>query len=244
MGLRMTYLLGAVLLLLSSLTLEARGEEKTSLSVPVDSIYFLTEELFIRDALKDAIEYGNLNLRPDSIGYNFNVYQGFYVDLDLDGEQEYVVSGEIAGQSYNLVMVYWWHTDHWNCRVLNRSVGGGINAIQVIDVDNDGRSEIFSVLQDHAMRRICKVHRCDKADTLSFHEVFNYVSEGGWTNSQNFSLYRPQTKDSYTLRVDEIIYQDEEEGDVRQNIYLYRFKDGIYVLDKKIEGGVSYQGKN
>lgn len=199
-----------------------------------------TEETFIKDALNDALHHYSLLLNQDYHVYKFSMYEAFFTDLNQDGENEYIVSGSLTGQSYYVVMAYFFESGAWTCVVLNRCVGGGINDVKVIDLDNDGFFEIFSVLQDRDYKRTCKIYRpsVDRAPGLI--EMFSYNSSGGLLSSHNFSIFRSKNSDNYNLRIDEVLYPDTEDGDVQQTTYIYKIIKKEFVLDKAIKGGATF----
>jgi hypothetical protein len=201
--------------------------------------YELNEEAFIRDALNDAIQHYSLLLNPDYQAYRFSMYEAFYTDLNQDGENEYIVSGSIVGQSYYVIMAYYLESDVWKCQVLNRAVGGGITDIKVFDLDNDGFMEIYSVVQDRECRRSCKIFRYSMDYSTRLIEMFNYQSNGGLLSSHNFSIFRSKNSDKYSLRIDEVIYPETEDGDVQQTTYIYKIVKREFVLDKSIKGGTN-----
>ncbi len=211
-----------------------------AISRNVPAPYELTEETFIRDALKDALEHYSVMLNPDYHAYRFSMYEAFYTDLNQDGENEYIVSGSLSGQSYYVVMAYLLSSDEWNCQVLNRCMGGGINDVKVIDMNNDGFSEIYSVVQDRDYKRVCKIFSFSLSEKGKLSEWFCYHSGGGLLSSHNFSIFRSKNSDNYSLRIDEVIYPETEDGDVQQTTYIYKIVKREFVLDKTIKGGTNF----
>lgn len=199
-----------------------------------------TEETFIRDALQDAMEHFSVLLNPDYHAYRFSVYEAIFADLNMNSENEYIIAGSLAGQSYYIVMAYYLEEDEWKCQVLNRSVGGGIHDVKVIDLDNDGLMEIYTVVQDREYRRTCKIYRCAVLPEVKLVEMFSFKSGGGFSSSHNFSIFRPRNMDNYSLRIDEVLYPETEDGDVQQTTYIYKIVKREFVLDKVIKGGSSF----
>lgn len=194
----------------------------------------LDEKDFLKDAYRDAIEHFPDRITRSVEDLQFSVYQGFSVDLDKDGQDEMVVSGDISGESVYIVMGYYWENNAWHCRVLNRSLGGSIHDLRVVDVNNDGRSEIFSVLQDSQYKQYCKIYRFNPLNPDKFENLFTYQTEGGFVSSCNFLLLKAKTNDAYKLRVDEVIYAaDEDGGDIIQRTYVYTLNNDAFVLESR-----------
>lgn len=200
----------------------------------------LEEKDFLKDAYRDAIEHFPDHITTAIEELHFSVYQGFSVDLDKDGVDEMIVAGDISGESIYVVMGYYWENNNWHCRVLNRSLGGGIHDFRVVDVDNDGRSEIFSVLQDSQYKQYCKIYRFVPQNADKFENLFAYQTEGGFVSSCNFLLLKAKNNDVYKLRVDEVIYAaDEEGGDIIQRTYVYALSNNTFVLESRSDSNDS-----
>ncbi|MBX7153070.1 hypothetical protein K1X84_15695 [bacterium] len=192
------------------------------------------EKDFLKDAYLDAVEHFPEHITTPIDELHFSVYQGFSVDLDKDGVDEMIVAGDISGESIYVVMGYYWENNRWHCRILNRSLGGGIHDFRIIDVNNDGRSEIFSVLQDSQYKQYCKIYRFVPQNSDKFESLFVYQTEGGFVSSCNFLLLKAKNNDIYKLRVDEVIYAaDEEGGDIIQRTYVYTLNNNTFVLESR-----------
>lgn len=198
------------------------------------------EQAFIRDALNDASTHYSLLINSDPRAYRFSIYEAYQVDFNQDDEPELVVAGSLSGQIYHVVMAYYKVADEWKCQVLNRSVGGGISDLKILDLDNDGLLEVFSVLQDRDLKRSCTIFHTSSYSGLPLSEMFCYRSKGGLTSSHNFSVFRPKNSGEYSLRIDEMIYPENEDGDVQQTTYIYKIVKNQWVLDKTIKGGTHF----
>lgn len=195
----------------------------------------LDENHFLHDAYADAVLNYPESLNKPMTECRFLIYQAFSVDLDSDGEGEYVVGGEIGGQRIQVVMAYTWNGTEWEAKILNRARGGGIDDLQVVDIDNNGETDVFSVVRDDALRRYCRIYSVERG--RHWREMFAFDSKGGFTNSCNISLTRAGGRDTYRVRVDEVTYPDSDEGEVEQRTYFFCIDNGQFVLEKHSKNG-------
>ncbi len=195
----------------------------------------LNEERFLADAFADAIIHFPASMTKSMLECRFSVFQGYSVDLDRDGENEVVVAGGIVGERVDVVMVYQWDGKDWLVRVLNRARGGGIDDVQIIDINKDGCSEVFSVLRDDGLRRYCRIFSV--TEDRQWCELFRFDSKGGFTNSCNISLVPPFGAFAYRVRVDEVTYPDSDEGDIKQQTYFFAYHEGEFVMEKREDKG-------
>lgn len=195
----------------------------------------LNEERFLADAFADAVIHFQGSLTKSILECRFSVFQGYSVDMDRDGEDELVVAGDIVGERVDVVMVYHWDGKAWQVRVLNRARGGGIDDVQIIDINQDGISEVFSVLRDDGLRRYCRIFSV--TGDRQWCELFRFDSKGGFTNSCNISLVPPSGKFAYRVRVDEVTYPDSDEGEITQQTYFFTYHKGQFVMEKREDKG-------
>jgi hypothetical protein len=211
---------------------------KAAVAHPLDDDQpLLTEKRFFEDALTDARKHYPQVQHVPIADSQFAVYQAYAVDLDREGEDEYVVSGEITACGVNVVLAYCLGEDGWSCTALNRSLGGAIESVQLLDINNDNRTEVFTLLHDEDMSRRCLIYGFSRTDSARFEELFRYETGGGWSSSHNIMLTQASSREYYRLRIDEILYPDSDEGSVTQNTYFYRLDNGKFVLDSTTHVG-------
>lgn len=192
----------------------------------------INERNYIADTYRDAsINYpGVIDKSPAQC--EFIMYKGFSADMDGDGNNELIVSGSL-NEKLTYVMVYYLEDGKWSCNIVNSCVGGSIFDIKIIDLDNDGKSEIYSVLLDEGLRRYCRI---EKLLNNKFTSIFSLDTKGGLSFSCNISLVRADEKQKYRIRIDEVEYPENDEGDVRQRTYFYRLDKEAFVLENIYSG--------
>lgn len=192
----------------------------------------LNERNYIEDTYRDAsVNYPGVIEKPVS-QCDFSVYKGFSSDLDGDGNNELIVSGSL-NEKITYVMVYYLEEGKWTCNIVNSCEGGSVFDIKVIDVDNDERPDIYSVLLDKNLRRYCRIERMING---AFTSLFSLDTKGGLSFSCNISLTRAHEKEKFRVRIDEVEYPDTDEGDVRQRTYFYRLEKDVFVLENIYSG--------
>ncbi len=192
----------------------------------------LNERNYIEDTYRDAsVNYPGVIEKPVS-QCDFSVYKGFSSDLDGDGNNELIVSGSL-NEKITYVMVYYLEEGKWTCNIVNSCEGGSVFDIKVIDVDNDERPDIYSVLLDKNLRRYCRIERMING---AFTSLFSLDTKGGLSFSCNISLTRAHEKEKFRVRIDEVEYPDTDEGDVRQRTYFYRLDKDVFVLENIYSG--------
>lgn len=195
----------------------------------------LTSRDYLQSAVQDADRQFGLSLATELDQLEFSVFHGFFEDLDDDGQSELIVAGDIVGKNIYYVLAYRWDEDRWRCEVLNRARGGGIHIVQLIDCDNDGRSEIFSVLNDEDGRKFCSVYSFS-TQSRSFVPVFEMETESGFQCSYNFMLFHPEGSRQYRLRIDKAVYPEDEGGQVKTKTEVYGLRDGRFHVLNENEG--------
>jgi len=221
--------------MLSTLTLICSLAIGTPTAVDESDIPPLTSRDYLHNAAVDAEKHFGLPLTKELDNLEFSVFHGFFEDLDDDGQSELIVAGDIIGKNVYYVLAYHWDRQQWRCKVLNRSFGGGIQNVQLIDCDNDGRSEVFSVLADDDGRRFCSVYRFSP-ETDQFVSVFEKETEPGFQCSYNFMLFHPEGSREYRLRIDKAEYPEEEGGAVQTKTVFYQMEHGQFVVVENGEG--------
>lgn len=192
-----------------------------------------SDEQFKIDAYQDALDHFASDLALTLDGSTYTLYKGFTADLDGDGVLEWIVSGSLNEQMVS-VIVYYRSMDGWQHRVMNRCLGGSVVDIRIVDVDNDGRPDVYSVLQDADLKRYCRIASMSRGGECT--EIFRLDTPGGLYCSSNISLTRASENESYRVRVDEIDYPTTDDGDVHQKIYFYKIVNRVFVLDHMIGG--------
>lgn len=195
----------------------------------------LTSRDYLRSAVHDADRQFGTSLAAEMDQLEFSVFHGFFEDLDEDGQSELIVAGDIVGKNVYYVLAYRWEREAWHCEVLNRARGGGIHMVQLVDCDNDGRSEIFSVLNDEEGRKFCSVYSFSKK-TSKFCSVFEMVTEPGFQSSYNFMLFHPEGSREYRLRIDKAEYPEDDGGQVKTRTDVYCMLDGRFQVLETSEG--------
>lgn len=192
----------------------------------------LNERNYIEDTYKDAsVNYPGVIEKPVS-QCDFSVYKGFSSDLDGDGNNELIVSGSL-NEKITYVMVYYLEEGKWTCNIVNSCEGGSVFDIKVIDVDNDEKPDIYSVLLDKNLRRYCRIERMING---AFTSLFSLDTKGGLSFSCNISLMRASENEKYRVRIDEVEYPETDEGDVKQRTYFYRLDKDVFVLENIYSG--------
>jgi hypothetical protein len=192
----------------------------------------LNERNYIEDTYKDAsVNYPGVIEKPVS-QCDFSVYKGFSSDLDGDGNNELIVSGSL-NEKITYVLVYYLEEGKWTCNIVNSCEGGSVFDIKVIDVDNDEKPDIYSVLLDKNLRRYCRIERMING---AFTSLFSLDTKGGLSFSCNISLMRASEKEKYRVRIDEVEYPETDEGDVKQRTYFYRLDKDVFVLENIYSG--------
>lgn len=192
----------------------------------------VNERNYIEDTYRDAsVNYPGVIEKPVS-QCDFSVYKGFSSDLDGDGNNELIVSGSL-NEKITYVMVYYLEDGKWTCNIVNSCEGGSVFDVKVIDVDNDERPDIYSVLLDKNLRRYCRIERMING---AFTSLFSLDTKGGLSFSCNISLTRANEKEKFRVRIDEVEYPDTDEGDVRQRTYFYRLDKDVFVLENIYSG--------
>lgn len=192
----------------------------------------LNERNYIEDTYRDAsVNYPGVIEKPVS-QCDFSVYKGFSSDLDGDGNNELIVSGSL-NEKITYVMAYYLEEGKWTCNIVNSCEGGSVFDVKVIDVDNDERPDIYSVLLDKNLRRYCRIERMING---AFTSLFSLDTKGGLSFSCNISLTRANEKEKFRVRIDEVEYPDTDEGDVRQRTYFYRLDKDVFVLENIYSG--------
>ncbi|HMW33878.1 MAG TPA: hypothetical protein PLH27_04375 [bacterium] len=182
---------------------------------------------FLADALEDARHNYAGRTIPASAVVKFEVYRGFLADINKDGESEYIVAGTITGLDINYVMVYLWKNEKWLCTVLNSGLGGGIADLQLLDVNQDGTEEIYSVIKDEKQKQHCRIDGFCKDLSSELSPMFCWNAEDGMSISQNILLI--EKSGMRCVRVDEIRYPESEDGDIKQQTYYYVYENGKFV---------------
>ncbi|MBL7995363.1 VCBS repeat-containing protein [bacterium] len=224
-----TRLLKSLILMMYSLY----GTVVASNELPIEIISSgVNERNYVADAHMDAsINYpGIIDKTPAQC--EFILYKGFSSDLDRDGNEEIIVSGSL-NEKLTYVMVYYMDEGKWTCNIVNSCNGGSVFDIKIIDVDNDGFAEIYSVLLDENLRRFCRI---EKLVDHKFTSLFSLDTRGGLLFSCNISLMRADEKQKYRVRIDEVEYPEKEDGDVRQRTYFYKLEKNIFVLENVYSG--------
>lgn len=192
----------------------------------------INERNYIEDAYRDAeVNYPGVIEKPIS-QCDFSVYKGFSSDLDGDGNTELVVSGSL-NEKLTYVMVYYIENGKWTCNIVNSCEGGSVFDIKVIDLDNNGKPEIYSVLLDKDLRRYCRIEKMSEG---RFSSLFSLDTKGGLSFSCNISLSRADVKEKYRIRIDEVEYPESDEDDVRQRTYFYKLDREVFVLENIYSG--------
>ena len=218
--------------MLSFILCGLRGTAFAHTGYSVDFVLGVNERNYIEDAFRDAsVNYpGVIDKTPSQC--EFIIYKGFTTDMDGDGNNELIVSGSL-NEKLTYVMVYYLDDGKWNCNIVNSCAGGSIFDIKVLDIDNDGYSEIYSVLLDKDLRRYCRI---EKLVDHKFTSLFSLDTKGGLSFSCNISLTRADEKEKYRVRIDEVEYPESDEGDVRQRTYFYKLDKNMFVLENVYSG--------
>lgn len=225
-------LIGRIFGLLGLILYVGHGTAFADTGHSIDFVLGINERNFVEDTHRDAsVNYpGVIDKAPSQC--EFIMYKGFSTDLDCDGNDELIVSGSL-NEKLTYVMVYYLEDGKWSCNIVNSCEGGSIFDIKIIDVDNDGNSEIYSVLLDKDLRRYCRI---EKLVDHRFTSLFSLDTKGGLSFSCNISLMRADEKQKYRVRVDEVEYPENDEGDVRQRTYFYKFDKDVFVLENIYSG--------
>ncbi len=196
----------------------------------------LNDKIFLRDALRDA-EKNFTNITPRfGVSESFDVYRTLDMDLNGDGTMELVVAGTITDKDLNYVMAYYEDRGVWKHEVLNRGSGGGIVDFKAVDIDYDGKFEVYSILQDRDLKQSCRVFEFWAESETHFLELFRFDSKGGMSNSCNILLTQSGENSTYRIRIDEVEYPEDDLGDVKQKTYFYKLELQNFVLERFVSG--------
>jgi hypothetical protein len=202
---------------------------------PEDSPPVLSEHKYLEDAYRDAQTSFPGVIEKLIPQCQFNLDRGFSSDLNHSGQAQYIISGNIDSRIY-YVMLYYLENNQWHCRVLNHCVGGSIFDVKIIDVDHDGDSEIYSVLQDQDLKKYCRINKFERGESNPVSTLFSLDTKGGLQSSYIISLMRSSDKECYKVRVDEMEYPTDEGGEVHQRSYFYALVQNMFVLDHSWTG--------
>jgi hypothetical protein len=195
----------------------------------------LNERRYLEDAFRDAKDYFPGVIDKPVLQCQFTIDRGFTSDLIHNGHTEFIVSGNIDSR-INYVLLYYLENEQWHCSVLNRCLGGSVFDVKIIDVDNDGSSEIYSVLMDQDLRKYCRINKYFRDESDHVSTLFSLDTKGGLQSSYIISLMRSSDKECYKVRVDEMEYPADDGGDVHQRTYFYALVQHMFVLEHSWSG--------